>query len=295
VLRFVSCPRSDRIAVSFAIVLAIALLSAGVSPLRGQQFAYSSSGGTIDYDPADGIGATTASFRIEELPGPSAPHLVTGFAMSVAHDPGLATAASIAQGSRIAALNGGAGPDFFDPEILVGGITVASLFSFVGAASATFETPEEVIAVGYEAVPATWTGDSDGGSAALAWTPLGTPATQNVAIVAGASIPASGVPSELVFVPVAIPDPTWLRGDANGDGAVVPIADAITILSQLFTGGAPSACLDAADVNGDGASDIADPIGLLAYGFSGGPPPPPPFPDCDLAPAALGCDLAVCP
>jgi hypothetical protein len=296
VLRFVSHSLSARAASrAFAPALAAALLAALLvtAPLDAQQFAFSTAGGTIVYDPADGVGSTSAGYRIEELPGPSAPHLVTGFAMSVAHDPAIATAVSVAQGARLLVLNGGAGPDFFDPELIAGGVTVAVLFSFLGLTSDTYETAEEVIIVGYQAVAAAWTGDLDGGSAALSFTPLGTPPTQNVAIVAGTSIPATGVPGEIDFAPIFWP--VWLRGDASGDGVVEPIGDAVSILAQLFSGGAPSACLDAADVNADGAHDISDPITLLIHGFGGGPALPPPFPVCAIAATTLGCAAAVCP
>ncbi len=82
---------------------------------------------------------------------------------------------------------------------------------------------------------------------------------------------------------------TFLRGDANGDGAH-DIADAVTMLMYLF-GGGPLDCHDAGDVNDDGAVNIADPITLLDYLFAGGPEPPAPFSEygSDPTPDDLTC------
>ncbi|MCA8961243.1 MAG: dockerin type I repeat-containing protein [Planctomycetes bacterium] len=68
----------------------------------------------------------------------------------------------------------------------------------------------------------------------------------------------------------------FVRGDANGDGAV-SIADAIALLAHLFES-AELPCVEAADASGDRGLDIGDAIYLLSYLFSAGPPPPAPFP-----------------
>lgn len=61
--------------------------------------------------------------------------------------------------------------------------------------------------------------------------------------------------------------PTFLRGDANADDTR-NLADAIFILSHLFTNGEDPTCLDTADVNDDGGINLADAIQLLSYMFS---------------------------
>jgi hypothetical protein len=91
--------------------------------------------------------------------------------------------------------------------------------------------------------------------------------------------------------------PEFIRGDANGDGAI-DIGDAVAILAALFTSG-PSLCPDAEDGNDDGARDISDPVYLLSYLFAFAAPPPPPFgafpagcgvdPTPDAPPGDLGC------
>ena len=71
------------------------------------------------------------------------------------------------------------------------------------------------------------------------------------------------------------------RGDINADGAI-NIADAVTGLDYLFTGGAAPICLDSADVNDDGGINVADAISLLGYLFSSAAEPPAPGASCGV-------------
>lgn len=74
-----------------------------------------------------------------------------------------------------------------------------------------------------------------------------------------------------------VASPLFIRGDANGDGAV-DIGDPIAILGVLFQGDPLGTCMAALDGNGDTALDIADAIYLLSFLFAGGTPPPAPYP-----------------
>ncbi|MGE3165383.1 MAG: hypothetical protein AB7O52_10800 [Planctomycetota bacterium] len=69
----------------------------------------------------------------------------------------------------------------------------------------------------------------------------------------------------------------FLRGDATHDGGV-NIADAIFVLSYLFSSGPTPVCPDAADVDDNGAINIGDAIYLLTFLFNSGLQPPQPFP-----------------
>ena len=93
------------------------------------------------------------------------------------------------------------------------------------------------------------------------------------------------------------PSPDFRRGDVNNDGAI-DVADPITLLANLFNGGAPPACEDAADLNDDGQINIADPISGLAYLFSMGVLPDPGV-DCGPDPTdgdGIDCaDPSACP
>ena len=86
----------------------------------------------------------------------------------------------------------------------------------------------------------------------------------------------------------------FVRGDANQDGAR-DVADPIAVLSYLFSGAGVLPCLDAADANDDETVNIADAVSLLMWLFGGGGPPPEPAvcgpdPDGDL----LGCRDPIC-
>lgn len=103
-------------------------------------------------------------------------------------------------------------------------------------------------------------------------------------------VPGGGGPSDL-----------FLRGDADHDGNVDGLVDALFILAYQFTQGSPEPpCLDAADVDDDGTiNGIVDALALLGYQFSGGEPPPFPGPiSCGLDPTADAIDCVappVCP
>lgn len=76
----------------------------------------------------------------------------------------------------------------------------------------------------------------------------------------------------------------FIRGDANGDGAV-NIADAIGTLNSLFDPGTPPLpCDDAADANDDGDKNIADAISILGFLFTGAGDLPAPFPTAGFDP-----------
>lgn len=104
---------------------------------------------------------------------------------------------------------------------------------------------------------------------------------------------------DVLEVPVTCSD-QFKRGDANNDGQVNGLVDAIFLLNYGFVVGSPApACFDAADANDDGnVNGLVDAIFMLNYGFvAGSSPPPPPFPDCgsDPTPDAIGCDNPPCP
>ncbi len=85
---------------------------------------------------------------------------------------------------------------------------------------------------------------------------------------------------------------TFLRGDANDDGAV-DLSDGVAILNDLFIGiDARAPCDDALDANDTGQIDLSDGIHVLNFLFQGGPSPPAPFPDPGEDPTAdslAGC------
>ncbi len=88
-----------------------------------------------------------------------------------------------------------------------------------------------------------------------------------------------------------LPEPQFLRGDANNDGRV-NIGDTQYILDWLFRGSVPTpVCLDATDTNDDGRITITDAIRILNFLFGGTENIPPPYPGrgTDPTPDGLGC------
>ena len=71
----------------------------------------------------------------------------------------------------------------------------------------------------------------------------------------------------------------FIRTDANGDG-LTNIADPLAILNYLFLEG-EIGCFKAADCNDDGGLNLADAVqGLIFLFYSNAPTPPAPFPIC---------------
>ena len=92
--------------------------------------------------------------------------------------------------------------------------------------------------------------------------------------------------------------PTFLRGDANGNGRV-SVTDAIVLLQVLFRG-RDSDCPLALDLNRAPGLEPTDAAYLLRHLFSDGfaPPPPPPFPECarhgGIFTSSLSCERSTC-
>ena len=99
------------------------------------------------------------------------------------------------------------------------------------------------------------------------------------------------------FANMAIPPPDpFVRGDANGDGAV-NVPDVGLMLAAGFSSATAPICEKAADVNADGTfMAIADSIYLLSYMFLESiDEVAAPFPSCGAVGASLGCEISNCP
>ncbi len=82
------------------------------------------------------------------------------------------------------------------------------------------------------------------------------------------------------------------RGDPNVDGEL-NVADPLFLLNFLFTGGPSPECLESADGDNDGEIVISDAVMLLQFLFSGGAPPADPGPPgapCGPGPDSLDSD-----
>jgi hypothetical protein len=66
--------------------------------------------------------------------------------------------------------------------------------------------------------------------------------------------------------------PEYLCGDADGDREI-SVADAVFLVSYIFSGGAAPSPMAAGDADCSGDINIADAVALISYIFSGGPQP----------------------
>ncbi len=90
---------------------------------------------------------------------------------------------------------------------------------------------------------------------------------------------------------------SFIRPDCNTDGSF-NIADAINVLSYLFTGATTPDCRDACDANDDGALNLADAVMMLNDLFvPGSVSIPLPNPGCSIDPTedSLDCSDYSCP
>ena len=276
------------------VLLAVYLLPLVPAVLPAQSFTFTIDSVVIPYDPATGIGTATAQVLLSQdlAPGETAVP-VPGFAFSFSHDPSLLNTTDVSSAPVLQMLNGGVGPGLGVQEAYSDGAVVTSVFDLTGQEMITFDVPIPVIELSFATNATAWLGNTTGGTATFS---SADPVTQNPAIldtvvVGGMSTPITWVFPVIQFIPIN----SFLRGDANGDGQAIPIGDSITILNGLFVPGETIPCLAGADVNGDGAVDVADPVSLLNFGFLAGPPPPEPFPNCGAdTSSSLGCNDSAC-
>ena len=67
--------------------------------------------------------------------------------------------------------------------------------------------------------------------------------------------------------------PSFLHGDANGDG-VLDLGDVVYLVNYLYKDGPAPTPLEAGDANGDDEVDLGDVVYLINYLFKDGPAPP---------------------
>ena len=257
------------------------------APASAQSFTFTIEPMVIPYNPGTGIGTATTFVTLEQdlNPGELADP-VPGFAFSFSQDGNLFNTVDINSAPFLQMLNGGVGPELGVQQPYFDGGSVSAVFNLLGQQPLFFDVPQAVIELQFATTPGTWIGALDGGTATFSSDDPEdlAPPVDDVVVIGAASFPVNWVFPIVQFVPVGV----FLRGDADGDGQVIAVSDAVTVLEGLFSGGSIP-CLAAADVNGDGGIDVADPVALFNYEFLGGAPPPAPFPSCggDPVPEAV--------
>lgn len=200
----------------------------------------------------------------------------SGFTFGVAHDPNVVEPLDIDAIGPLAYLDASHpfSGQFFLTDILSDGWIVGCVFGLDPVIFGTF--PTGILDIRYATVPSGLTGDEI--EAELLFTgALGAP-PQGIVFAAGGPM-TTPVLNDGRITLVPLTEPPFVRGDCSDDGNV-DIADGVTILTELFAGGAAPACPAACELNVDGVHDIADPIYLFNFILLGGPPPPPPFDRC---------------
>jgi hypothetical protein len=237
----------------------------------------------IPFDRATGEAAFEATLTIGQFPCEQGYAIhCPGFTFGLAHDPALLVATAIEQAGPTQALNGGAGPAYWNAQILPGGITVSTVASLHGTEYYQFFGATDAAIVRYESIPALLAGSTAPTATTLAWSStLGSPPVSIIIMPGDISVIPGGLfDGTVTLEPVDVPH--YIRGDLDESGTV-DIGDPIALLAYLFQGGAAPWCTAAGDVDGSGGIDIGDPIEALQYLFAGGEAPRHPFPACGSA------------
>jgi hypothetical protein len=172
--------------------------------------------GTGSYDLA-GNGTASAQASIEQIDG--APIATTGFSMSVASDAGLLAPTGVTALGDLAAVAGGAGPDFLQANLLTGGITVGVIYDFSSTGGGlgetiTFAGASPVLAFDY-ALTGTLAGSSSTVVTPLDFSnALGAPPVENIVTSIDATYPVDTVGGAITLSPAAPPF-TFTAADAT--------------------------------------------------------------------------------
>jgi hypothetical protein len=200
---------------------------------------------------------------------------LSGWSFGVCYDSAAVDLAGLEDGAAVTAVS----PDFHVVEAHPGGVTVGTVISFFPP-----YTPLPP-GVGHELLHIDLTVLAPAG-AVVPIEPcavLGSPPVALVLVVAGVETIPATVGSVIEINDQAI----FMRGDANGDGAV-SLVDVIGILEILFTPVGIPACEDRLDANDDELLNVLDAIALLELLFGGGATIPQPYPSCGVDPTTLG-------
>jgi hypothetical protein len=241
------------------------------------------------YDPDSGIGSVSVTPII--APGLAPSFLLSGLSMAVAHDSSLLQVDSVVPAGLFADLFGGTGPEVMLVELLPNGWTVDITVDSFGIVTIPFNGSQPAVTAHYSTIPSA----INPGSCIASWLRFDNTLGGSNELDFDTMCCASALESNelAVLIPVS---PLFSRGDVNQDSAL-NLADAVTQLGALFSGGPALSCQDSGDANDDGNFNIADTIFLLGFLFNSGPPPAEPFIECGTDPSVdtLGCSSFDCP
>ncbi|MGE4618913.1 MAG: hypothetical protein AAEJ04_03800 [Planctomycetota bacterium] len=151
-------------------------------------------GGSVSFD---------ADFSIVQGGAPADLTPTQGFQFAYRHDGALLSIDSVVEGSGLAGLKGGSGPEFFDGTIYSDGFTVGCIYDFLNLETVLFDNPVLVVTTSYSSIPGVFNGVSDAVNTSLTVAgDLGSPPVDPVIVVgSGTAIFASGLPVNLSIQP----------------------------------------------------------------------------------------------
>ena len=217
------------------------------------------------------------------------------FALSIAHDGAILTATGAVEAGPLLGLGGGAGAGFFTTDVTPDngdGVTVGCVYNLSDPTDTLIydSTGSTIVTISYDATVA-----ADGQVALLFDDSLSDVVQNEVIVTATAETPSTCGAIVLVRVDsedcdqIVCSAADFRRGDADGNGVVFAILDALFLLEFGFTNGPSPPCDRAADADGNGVVfPILDALFLLEFGFTNGPPPPDPGPTV-CGPGPNGC------
>jgi hypothetical protein len=229
----------------------------------------------------------------------SSPDGVQAFSLGVAHEPSAVrlTGIDFQDCPVMEALNGGAGPDFFEVDLEAGVSGCGNDVTAGGTVACVVSREEPATSV----IPP----GSDKPIVRLSYEPVNPAAVSTSALrIVGCLGDHRPLPVVLTIdfasvtpqvedgsITIEAPGPRFVRGDANSD-ARIDISDTVTVLGYLFQGEGPLTCQKSGDANDDGSLDLSDAIAILMFLFLGGDPlPPPSLCGQDATPDGLTCAL----
>lgn len=223
----------------------------------------------------------------------TAPAPVEAFRFGLQHDDALVDLVATSPSTYLMLLTAGAGPEILLVDIDPEGGTGLTVECSISASAPFTAIPIPVAAVFTVTYEVIVPDALSGPSAGFSIAGhLGAPPVAPEVQVAGIALPAYGIAAT---VPIGA---AFVRGECNGDGAT-DIADPITLLTALFPPpGTPIPdfiCPDACDGNDDGALDIGDAITILTALFAGGAIPGPASCGADPTGDPLPCPESACP
>ena len=258
-------------------------------------------GGADDYIIEAGSVVVEPGTTAETLITLDHPEAVEAFSFGLVYDSNDIDPMGAEAGAAVMDATGPAGPDFYFVDLLPSGVpvtgnglTVACILSLsfpIVTIPAGFQ--QEITVVTFDCLPTA----TPGVEIAVDFSDqLGDPQILLVASVIGQDqflVPFSGLIT--VFEePPPPPGPSFVRGDANGDGTL-DISDPVRIGVYVARGVNQLACLAAGDIDDDGLIQLSDVVSLLSYLFSEGAAPAAPFPDCGADPTTdLDCLNSPC-